>query len=69
MRLASILAFVRDEDDTHEAVNVVHGGLVAVDARRIEDAKAEFADTGIDVLLTHGVVKAAVALVLGGGSV
>lgn len=68
VRLASILAFLRDEDDAHEAVNVVHGGLVAVDARRIEDAKAEFYDAGVDVLLTLGVVKAAVALVLGGGS-
>lgn len=65
VRLASILAFMRDNDDTHEAVHVVHGGLVAVDARRIEDAKAEFADAGLDVLMTLGVVKAAVALVLG----
>jgi hypothetical protein len=68
VRLASILAFVRENDDSHEAINVVHGGLVAVDARRIEDTKAEFADVGLDVLMTLGVVKAAVALVLGGDS-
>lgn len=65
VRLASILAFMRDEDDAHEAVHTVHGGLVAVDARRIEDTKAEFADAGLDALLTLGVAKAAVALVLG----
>jgi hypothetical protein len=66
VRLAALVALLR-ASDSEACVNFVTGGLVAADARRVDDHKADLEDAGLDIVFVSEVMTALAEAATGSG--
>ena len=66
VRLAAFAALIR-ASDAEACVNNVVGGLVAADARRVDDHKADVEDAGLDIVFVSELLTALAEAATGSG--